>query len=284
MDLINKVGEIYSWPLVIASISIAKAALFLWLLKKKKKTLPLPPKDSNIIILNTVAVPLPYQSPFALKLWVCFRSSGVDFTLREIKTDFSESPNHKIPYLFYRQEVLPDSHFIIKRLIDDKILPDFDSWLSPIQMAQADLLRHSLEFVLYWAVVKQRWVEYWPKTKEILFKSSLPWYLYLFLPDYIIQPGMKKYLFGTGVSRYLPQQWDRIVNDTMKNISVVMGENKFILGNQLCSLDFSLFGLLGGIYYGKNLNPEIYQIMIKYQNLVNFTEYMATTYLKEIIQ
>jgi len=249
--------------------------------KKKKRPLPYPPKDSNKVIINSLPCHISLNSPFVIKLWAYLRAGGADFTHRQCK-DLRESPSGKIPFILYRQELLTDSHFIIKRLISDGILPDYDAALSPEQRAKADLLRHSAEFILYWGMVKLRWQVHWPKTKETYFKSTMPWFIYAIVPDYFIQPAIIKMLHGTGVSRYAPGQYDKIVEETLENLSITLGDNRYILGDKISSLDFALFGQLASAYYGKSLNPEIHDMMIKHKNLVRYTIDMASSYLKEV--
>jgi len=279
-------SKTYYWKMSLSQYYIyyslvATAVLgYLFYKMKKKPSLPLPPKDSNKIILNTHTHSVPYSSPFVLKLMAYFNACGVDYTLR-VTQDFSESPNGKLPYIFYRQEILQDSHFIIKRLITDGILRDYDAALSPEQKAQAELLRHSAEFVLYYAIVKQRWQDNWDITKITYFKA-LPWYLYYTIPDYFFLPAIMKQLMGSGVNRYLPGRWDTIVDETFGSMSVFLGEKKYFLG-KLSTLDFGIFGQLVSIYGGKTLNPKAYEMMIKYENLVRFTQEMSKMFLNKEI-
>jgi len=243
-----------------------------------------PPANSNQIILNTLQFKrTSVQSPYTIKLWFCLKVAKVDFSLRYI-TNIAESPSNKIPFIFYRQECLSDSHSIIRRLINDGILPNFDQWLPPQTKVQADLLRHSIEYVLYWSLVKQRWMDHWPKTKEVYFRSELPWFIYLFLPDIIFRTSMIRTLYGIGVSRYLPSQWEAIVEDTLNNLSILLGKNKYIFGDKISTLDFSLYSHLAVIYYEKEINPELHSKLLKYNNLVVYVEELTHNYLPELKQ
>lgn len=102
-------------------------------------------------------------SPFVSKLEARLRFGGVSYHTEA--GSLSKAPKGKIPYATYDPKesdtkttppsplVLPDSTFIIRKLVDDGVLEDINAKLSPTEKAHDLALRALLEDKLYFTQV-----------------------------------------------------------------------------------------------------------------------------------
>jgi hypothetical protein len=98
---------------------------------------------------------LPDPSPFVMKAELLLKMAGLPY-----KADtggMRKAPKGKLPYIVDDGEAVGDSTFI-RWHIEKKYQIDFDRGLTPEQRAIAWAFEKMLEDHLYWAVVKDRWL------------------------------------------------------------------------------------------------------------------------------
>lgn len=143
--------------------------------------------------------------------------------------------------------------------------------LTEAENAQNVTCRHTIENFLYGGLVYERWDDNWMLTKEMYFRDSMPWFIYQFVPDYIIQPKVLQRLVAQGVKSYSREQYTELLHDSIKALSNQLGEKKyFILNNRMTSVDYSAFGFFANVLEYPELSPILFELVNRFPNLVKF--------------
>ncbi|KAJ3075452.1 hypothetical protein HDU98_008070 [Podochytrium sp. JEL0797] len=233
--------------------------------------LPFPSEKGLVLLSLPQRAAFPFASPFVAKLEAALRHGHVDFKQKDVA--FSLLPRSKIPVVQWRDELVNDSHFIIKRLVKDAAMKDPDEWLDASTRAQAHFFRLAIENFIYYRLTYERWVHNWKDTKQEYFKNQMPWLIYQIVPDWLIQPKVASMLHANGTSRYTEPEWQSMEKEFWKQASEVLGSKKYFFSNQhMCSADFSAFGLLVNALEYPDLNPSLCATVKRFPNLVQFVE------------
>lgn len=93
------------------------------------------------------------SSPFVNKLETRLRLAGIPY--RTLFGTRKQAPRGKVPYIGFEDndELIADTTFILRRLVDDGVLPDLNASLTPAQKAQDLAIRALLEDKLYFFLV-----------------------------------------------------------------------------------------------------------------------------------
>ncbi|KAJ3072629.1 hypothetical protein HDU98_003207 [Podochytrium sp. JEL0797] len=212
------------------------------------KTLPFPSENGLVLLSRRLSL------RNSTRRWL--RRAKVAFTKKDV--DFALLPRTKIPVVQCRAELVSDSHFIIKRLVNDNAMKDPDEWLDATTRAHAHFFRLAIENFIYYRLVYERWVQNWQHTKQEYFKPQMPWLIYQIVPDWLFQPKVASMLHANGTSRYTEPEWQTMEKEFWKQASEILDIKKYFFSNQhMCEADFSAFGLLVNALEYPELNPSL---------------------------
>lgn len=206
-------------------------------------------------------------SPFCMKIENYLRLVQIPFE-RVIVSDPRKSPKGKLPYIDDGGQVVPDSSFIIEYL-KNKYGDPLDGHLTAIQKATALAIRHMLEEHLYWVIVYSRWVD--PKGWEVVkpvFFAEMPPLLRAVVPE-LIRRQLTKVLHSQGIGRHHSSDIYKLGCEDLTAVSIILGEQRFILGNDPTSLDAVMYAFLANIL----LVPVESPLKEHAKSLSNLSEY-----------
>ena len=127
-------------------------------------------------------------------------------------------------------------------------------------------LRIMLEEHLYWGIVQWRFIQGVHTLDEII---ALPG-LQLQLAKLVLPRKIKKVLLAQGLGRYPYEDMVRVLCEDLRDVSNLLGNNKFFLGDEPTEADAALFGFLAEVVWGCPESP--YEALI-YEELLNIKQY-----------
>ncbi|MCJ8344490.1 glutathione S-transferase family protein [bacterium] len=219
---------------------------------------------------------LPDASPFVLKVHTYLRMIGVEYENDQNMANLQSSPKGKLPFIDDGGQIIPDSAFIIEHL-NAKHNIDLDQFLSEEEKGLAYLIGKSLDEDLYWCIVYSRWIreDTWPIAKKVWF-DKMPFPLRHIIP-LVARRGVKDKLQKQGLGRHSDQEILTIADKSLKSLSAVLGKKDFIMGDQVCSLDANVYGLLAQFILS-DLDNDFTRMAKAYPNLVEYCNRMNQKY------
>jgi glutathione S-transferase len=211
---------------------------------------------------------LPNMSPFCIKVETYLRMVELPFEVRTV--DPRKAPKGKIPFIEDDGIVVPDSAFIIKHLKQRHGDP-LDAHLSPNQRATAHAVRRMLEEGTYWAGVYSRWFELdnWPRMRQLL-AQLMPPVVGRVVPP-LIRRSVKSALFAQGTGRHSREEVYEIGKEDITALSVLLGDQPFIMGEQPSSVDATVYAFVASILVPPLASP----LREHAQSLPNLEAYRA---------
>ncbi len=185
-------------------------------------------------------------SPFCLKLEMLLTALDIPFDVEE-ETDPRKAPKGKLPFLKVDGQLLPDSE-LITQYLDERTQGKVYAGLSAADQAKGTALTRLAEDHLYWIMVASRWLDdaWWPNVVEGFFHIAPK-------PIRGIAAGMARRAVrqtynGHGLGRHsLDEQADFARRD-FAAIEGAISEDGFLTGSGPNIYDFTVAGLLAGIY------------------------------------
>lgn len=101
--------------------------------------------------------------------------------------------------------------------------------------------------------------------------ANLPSYLYL-LFRYVLAGKVHKDMYNHGIGRHSNEEIQSIAVEDLKAISAVLGNKKYMFGDQPSTLDAAVFGIVSNIIYGNP--PESTLTLYIKNNLQNLNAYV----------
>ena len=186
---------------------------------------------------------LPDPSPFVTKAEVLLKMAGLPYTVDT--HGFSKAPKGKLPYIADDGETIPDSTFIRWHL-EKKYHIDFDRGLDAEQRAIAWAFEKMLEDHLYWAVVKDRWLNdaNFAKGPRIFFRG---------LPAPIrslvaakVRRQIRQRLDGQGMGRHSAEEIAALATRSIDATADFLGAKPYMMGDTPTGLDATAFAFAAG--------------------------------------
>lgn len=207
-------------------------------------------------------------SPFSMKAELLLRMAKVDYTTIN-GSNPSKGPNGKLPYMIDGEQQIADSHFIYQH-IKQKFKLDLDTNLTKAQLATGLAFGRLCENHLYWSMVFARWVD--PNFNhhvEVFFKT-IPWGI----RQLVIKKSRKsaaKAVYYHGIGRHSTDKIYKLGCDDLQAISTQLGNNSYFLGNEISSIDATIYSFLAANIY-PDIETPMKHLALK---LDNFKAYMA---------
>ena len=217
-------------------------------------------------------------SPFAIKAMVLFKMAGVEY--EEAFVDWEIAPRHKMPYITtVNNDVIGDTSFI-KHYLETEHKADFSGGYDTKTLATGFMAEKMCENHLYWIEVSYRW-----GIEENFNKG--PRHFFDDVPEAIREKivsdmfeNAKGARFAHGIGRFNYDEITEFGKQDVAALSDLMGDNNFILGNEVCGYDAMVFAMLWGVstdYFDSPLNDYVKSKT----NLKNYLKRMKDLYFPE---
>lgn len=220
---------------------------------------------------------MPDMSPFAIKLETYLRMTEQRYEKRQ--ANFRDAPKGKVPYVEIDGRLIGDSQLIIETLESRRPVP-LDAWLSETQSATAHAVRRMLEEGLYFVGVYGRWQD--DAGFEVLqreFKKLLPPPARLLMP--LIRKRVMGMLYKQGTGRHSADEIWNFGKKDLAVVSTILGQKKYLLGDQPCVSDATLYGFLEAIL-GFPVNTPLKNEVQSRTNLIDYHARMKTAYFSDL--
>lgn len=214
-------------------------------------------------------------SPFCLKAEVYLKMTKTPYvTVEESSTQ--KSPKGKMPFLVDGEERIGDSGLLID-YVSKKYCHNLDDWLTQEQHAMGLSVVRMLEEHFYFALLYSRWIDdkTWPAVKKVFF-GNLPPVLSTLIPN-LIRGSMKKAVWKQGIGRHSEEEIFTMAKDDLRAVSLILGTNKFLLGEQLSSYDASVYGFIKNLL-DSNLGTELESEAKTYGNFHSYCKEIEKLY------
>jgi glutathione S-transferase len=191
---------------------------------------------------NSINFGLPSASPFVIKAMILLKMANIEYKQEDARP--MEGPKQKIPFITAENgEKMGDSYFI-KKHIENHYNIDFNKDLDAKGRALSLIIERMCDDHLYWLVVYYRWCidENFNKGPSHFF-DPIPQPMQNQIREATRNDTMNR-VHGMGISRHSPQEILMMAKDDIAAIANLLGDNLFILGDEPCAADASLYGHL----------------------------------------
>ena len=211
-------------------------------------------------------------SPFVFKVNAYLRMAELDFEEISDQSNLRKAPKGKLPFIDDDGEIIADSFFIMEYL-NKKYDIQIDQWMSAEQKSTAYHISKSLEEGLYWCLVYSRWMrdDTWPLIRDAFF-STLPFPLKFIVPP-IARASVNSALKKQGLGKHSDSEIQHIFKQSLDSLSVLLGDNTYFMGDNICSLDATTYPFLAEFILADIDNP-FNKLARSYANLKQYCERM----------
>ncbi|KAG7153742.1 failed axon connections homolog [Homarus americanus] len=206
----------------------------------------------------------PNMSPFVLKLETYLRLAQITY-----QVDYEEplGPKALCPWITLNGEEVADSQLIMERL-GRQYDKNFESkLLTKEQQAVARAFSLMVSEHLAWCLRDWRYVtDYGQGIRQGM--SHIPLYYYLLFP--YLRRRMIKALKIQGVGRHTHSQVQHMVKQDLAALSHYLGEKPFLMGEEPCEVDCTVFGFLSQLLWNYPGSPYIIMLNNDFRNLQQY--------------
>lgn len=211
---------------------------------------------------------LPDNNPFGLKVDTFLRLTKIPYNIEHI-VDTKYAPRNQLPYLIDDGLIMGDSNKMIDYLTQ-KYHISLDSDLSEQQKIISFLIMRMLDTHLYWIMSYSRWQDpqFWP-----LFRMAFLTYFPQLTEDDLEAPrkhNLEKYHYQ-GIGRYEPKDIYPMGIDDLQVIHAQLGNQKFLFGEKIHTIDACCYGFLANIFYFE-IDTPLKKFMISNNTLVEYVQ------------
>lgn len=187
---------------------------------------------------------LPDPSPFVTKAELLLKMAGLPYAVDT--GGFNKAPKGKLPYIVDDGEAIADSTFIRWHL-EKKYNIDFDRGLSAEQRAVAWAFEKMLEDHLYWAVVRDRWMDdaNFAKGPRNFFRAVPAPIRPLVVA--MVRRQVRRRLHGQGMGRHSPEEITALATRSIGATADFLGTKPYMMGAEPTGLDATAFAFVAGV-------------------------------------
>ncbi|KAF4470571.1 glutathione S-transferase [Fusarium albosuccineum] len=225
-------------------------------------------------------------SPFVIKLEARLRFDGTPY-----KVDGGSpksAPRGKIPYVELGEQRVSDSTFIIQKFVQDGIITDLNSRLSPAQRAQDLAIRALLEDKLYFYGTREKWCDNY-QTMRSNALASIPWPLQVVV-GWIAYQGISKTLYGQGTGRFTDDEVAMLREEVWESVDALVSEARasaslegpfwLLGGDGPTEVDATLFGFIASALTCE-ASPASGKVVGKYPAVVDYAARIHERYFPD---
>lgn len=224
----------------------------------------------------------PSLSGYCQKLETFLRVSGFkDYTLHTMAPN--QAPKGKLPYIEVvhddgRIEGIADSHFIVRHLIENQIVPDPDTNLTAAQRAESRAWQAWIEELIYPTVVYTRWG---PPANFAATKAALPipWYI-LPLVAWNLRRNILNALWVSGVGRHTDEERYRLLREYAEALEARLEGAEFFHGDEPTMIDMIVYGFIANALDQPG-NPEYTALLLGSERLRRYTAVLTRKWFPE---
>jgi glutathione S-transferase len=200
-------------------------------------------KENRMLKLNVFGpyFGLPDGSPFCIKGLMLMKLSGLPF--ETVKMNFRKAPKGKAPYLQDGDQLIADSHFIMRHL-ETKHNADFSGGYDTPVLAKGWAIARMLEEHFYFLSMHVRWMDdenFWKGPAQ--FFSDIPSPLRP-LVTRIVRGKVRKTQHLQGLGRHSADERLELASGDLLAVETTLGENKYILGDRVSGADATVFAFV----------------------------------------
>jgi len=185
-------------------------------------------------------------SPFCLKVEMALTYLNLSFETETLALP-QKAPKGKLPYLEVEGRKLPDSELIFQYL-DDRTEGGLYGGLTPAEIGAGTAFVRLAEDHLYWLMVASRWLDDdWFINVQVGFFGAFPPVIRN-IGGAFARRQMQKTLDLHGLGRHSLKEQKHFARCDLDAISQQVSAHGYIAGNRMTAFDFSVVGLLSGIY------------------------------------
>ncbi len=187
---------------------------------------------------------LPDPSPFVTKADVTLKMSGIPF--KTSAGDLRRAPKGKLPFIEDGGEFIGDST-LIRLHLEKKYGVDFDKSLAPSEKGTAWAVEKMLEDNLYWAIVRERWLDDANFAKgPAHFFDGIPGLMRPFIKS-MVRRTIRKNLNGHGLGRHTREESTLLAGRAIDAVAAVLGDRPYLMGANQCGADATVFAFIAGV-------------------------------------
>ncbi|KAJ6640049.1 Failed axon connections like [Pseudolycoriella hygida] len=272
IDLFDVV--LFSSIFVYLCVSLAKAYVTRSTRNKIRAKWSSSPKDVVIFHTTPRGIHCPVISPFALKLETFLRMAKIPY---QFDDEFPFGSKGKTPWITFNGKHIADSQIIMEFLTKK-----FDVKLgnySDVDRAYGRAVRVMIDEHLYWGGVVWRFKYCDANVLRHMYSplvNKVNWIVRPFIWRSVVS-RFNAMAWAQGTGRHSYDEVVSIMNDSVESLSKIIGNKKFLLGNEPCDDDAAVFGLLAQGLYSSPGAP--FHVMFeKCPNLVEYVERIKSTF------
>jgi len=213
---------------------------------------------------------LPSPSPFCVKLELLLKMASIPYSNR-YDADVRKAPKAKLPYIVIDgKQTIADSELILRYLKDSGQF-SVDEWLSDAEKAQCIAVTRLVEDHLYWLLVDDRWLndDVWPILRDNFF-AGLPPIVKSIVPG-IVRKQVRKTLYAHGLGRHSQAELKYFAEKDLEALDALLGDKPYMIGERICSVDATVYGILSSIYY-PDFDTPLKAIALDHPNLAAYSD------------
>jgi len=217
---------------------------------------------------------LPSFDVKCLEMQTFCQLSNIDFVVNACNNP-SVSPNQKLPMVLIENVCSTDTRDTFRKLANQ--YNDIDKNLSSLQKIEAIALQSLLNEQFYWAILFNWWneEENFEKITLRLYSSSLPFPANYFVRARMrsnIQTHLKAIDFSESKIVY------RNAEEVCEAMSVKLGNNKYLFGENPSFVDATLFSMMAIALYAPMPKCDLRVAVAKHPNLVAYVKNILATH------
>lgn len=212
----------------------------------------------------------PSPSPFCVKLELLLKMANIPYSNR-YDADVRKAPKAKLPYVVIDgRQTIADSELILRHLKESGRFR-VDEWLSDAEHAHCLAVTRLVEDHLYWLLVEARWLndDVWPVLRDSFF-AGLPPLARSIVPR-IVRKQIRKRLYGHGLGRHSRQELENFAVEDIEALDVLLGDKPYMMGDRICSVDATVYGMLSSIYL-PDFDTPLKAVALTHPNLAAFSD------------
>ncbi|XP_066979167.1 failed axon connections homolog [Macrobrachium rosenbergii] len=250
-------------PLTVGVVIVVAALKIREVIKRRQRRLDWANAGRDVVILHGLGrgVYTPSASPYVMKLATYLRMANI-----EHKMDFTEplGPKGKSPWITINGQSMGDSQLIMD-FLGSHFNKDLSSHLNDEQKAVAWSFAVMVDEHLAWTLKDWRWVR--DGGRSIFPVIGLRPSLLTWLPMMRMSRKQKGLMMAQGIGRHTHAEIDSFARRDIRALSDYLGNKPFLMGDEPCEVDCSLFGCLVQIRYNYSGSPYTSLLERDYPNL-----------------